>query len=104
VGRLRQRAGSLRLPDAGRADGVRRHRDGFDHVRLSLFEHFDGDMDYRADVLARVADLDEEGRHRALYSQALDVDAPRFAEVVRVLADAGGAVLIHASGARTAAG
>ena len=79
-------------------------RDGFDHVRLSLMDHFDSDMDYRARILEQVADLDEAARHRVLYSQALDVDAPRFAEVVRVLADADGAVLIHCLGGKDRTG
>jgi protein tyrosine/serine phosphatase len=79
-------------------------RDGFTHVRLSLMDHFDSDMGYRARILEQVADLEEAARHRVLYSQALDVDARRFAEVVRVLARAERGVLIHCLGGKDRTG
>ena len=79
-------------------------RDGIAHMRLSLFDRFDGDLAYRAEILAQVAGLDDAARHRVLYSQALAVDAPRFAEVFRVLAAADGGVLIHCLGGKDRTG
>jgi protein-tyrosine phosphatase len=76
----------------------------FTHRRLSLFDHFDGDRAYRADLVARVADLDATGKHRTFYREALELDAPRFAEALAVLADADGGVLFHCVGGKDRTG
>jgi protein-tyrosine phosphatase len=76
----------------------------FDHRRLSLFDHFDGDAAYRADVLARAVNLDNTEKHRLLYREALDLDAARFAEAVGVLAEADGGVLFHCAGGKDRTG
>jgi protein-tyrosine phosphatase len=76
----------------------------FTHRRLSLFDHFDGDAAYRADLLARAAKLDNAEKHRLLYREALDLDAARFAEVVGVLAEADGCVLFHCAGGKDRTG
>jgi protein tyrosine/serine phosphatase len=76
----------------------------FDHRRLSLFDHFDGDAEYRADVLARAASLDNTEKHRLLYREALDLDAARFAEAIGVLAEADGGVLFHCAGGKDRTG
>jgi protein-tyrosine phosphatase len=77
---------------------------GFTHQRLSLFDHFDGDAAYRADLLARAASLDNTEKHRVLYREALELDAARFAEAVGVLAEAEGAVLFHCAGGKDRTG
>lgn len=79
-------------------------RPGFAHVRLSLFDTFDSDMDYRARVQERIAGLDAAGRYRALYRQALDVDAAQVARALAVLADAEGGVLVHCLGGKDRTG
>jgi protein-tyrosine phosphatase len=76
----------------------------FDHRRLSLFDHFDGDAAYRSDVLARATNLDNTEKHRLLYREALDLDAARFAEAVGVLAEADGGVLFHCAGGKDRTG
>ncbi|MDX6426474.1 MAG: protein-tyrosine phosphatase [Gaiellaceae bacterium] len=77
---------------------------GFAHRRISLFDHFDGDAAYRADLLARAASLDNAEKHRLLYREALELDTARFAEAVGVLADADGAVLFHCAGGKDRTG
>jgi protein-tyrosine phosphatase len=77
---------------------------GVTHRRLSLFDHFDGDAAYRADLLARAANLDNAEKHRLLYREALELDAARFAEAVGVLAEADGAVLFHCAGGKDRTG
>ena len=79
-------------------------RPEFTHKRLSLFDHFDGDASYRADLLARVADLDTAGKHRVLYGEALELNASRFAEAVSFLAAADGGVLFHCAGGKDRTG
>jgi protein-tyrosine phosphatase len=79
------------------------HRD-FTHTRLSLFEHFDGDEAYRAELTERVANLDVAERHRVLYREALERDAVRFGQAVAVLADADGGVLFHCVGGKDRTG
>jgi len=76
----------------------------FTHTRLSLFDHFDGDAGYRADLLARAVNLDNAEKHRLLYREALDLDAARFAEAVGVLAEADGRVLFHCAGGKDRTG
>jgi protein-tyrosine phosphatase len=76
----------------------------FTHRRLSLFDHFDGDAAYRADLLARAANLDNAEKHRLLYREALDLDAARFAEAVGVLAAADGVALFHCAGGKDRTG
>jgi len=76
----------------------------FAHARLSLFEHFDGDESYRAELMERVANLDVAERHRVLYREALERDAVRFGEAVGVLADADGGVLFHCVGGKDRTG
>jgi protein-tyrosine phosphatase len=76
----------------------------FAHRRISLFDHFDGDAAYRADLLARAASLDGAEKHRLLYGEALELDAARFAEAVGVLAEADGAVLFHCAGGKDRTG
>jgi protein-tyrosine phosphatase len=68
---------------------------GFTHRRLSLFEHFDGDEAYRVEWLTRLADAEPAERHRALYREALALDAERFGDAVGALAAADGGVLVH---------
>jgi protein tyrosine/serine phosphatase len=77
---------------------------GFAQRRISLFDHFDGDAAYRADVLARSANLDNAEKHRLLYREALELDAARFAEVAGVLAEADGGVLFHCAGGKDRTG
>jgi protein tyrosine/serine phosphatase len=77
---------------------------GFTHTRLSLFDHFDGDPSYRADLMARVANVDIAERHRILYREALELDASRFARAVGVLAEADGGVLFHCVGGKDRTG
>jgi protein-tyrosine phosphatase len=77
---------------------------GFAHRRLSLFDHFDGDPVYRADLLARVAGLGAAEKHRTLYREALELDAARFAEAVGFLAHADGGVLFHCAGGKDRTG
>jgi protein-tyrosine phosphatase len=79
-------------------------RGDFTHIRLSLFEHFDGDEAYRADLMARVANVDVAERHRILYCEALERDAERFGRAVGVLADADGGVLFHCVGGKDRTG
>lgn len=76
----------------------------FAHKRLSLFDHFDGDAAYRADLLTRVEGLGAADRHRLLYREALELDAPRFAQAVGFLADATGGVLFHCAGGKDRTG
>jgi protein-tyrosine phosphatase len=76
----------------------------FAHKRLSLFDHFDGDATYRADLLARVEGLGAAERHRLLYREALELDAARFAEAVGFLADREGGVLFHCAGGKDRTG
>jgi protein-tyrosine phosphatase len=76
----------------------------FTHKRLSLFDHFDGDAAYRADLIARVAGLGAAEKHRLLYREALELDAARFAEAVGFLADADCAVLLHCAGGKDRTG
>ena len=77
---------------------------GFIHRRLSLFDHFDGDEAYRGGLLSRVSGLDVAEKHRALYREALELDAARFAEAVGVLAAADGGVLFHCVGGKDRTG
>ena len=67
----------------------------FTHRRLSLFDHFDGDETYRRRLVARVANLPNGEKYRALYREALDLDAPRFGEAFAALAEADGGVVFH---------
>jgi hypothetical protein len=76
----------------------------FTHSRLSLFDHFDGDPDYRSDLIDRVAHLDAAGKHRVFYGEALDLDASRFAEAFGVLADADGGAFFHCVGGKDRTG
>jgi protein-tyrosine phosphatase len=76
----------------------------FAHTRLSLFDHFDGDEAYRADLMARVANVDVAERHRILYNEALERDAVRFGQAVGVLAEADGGVLFHCVGGKDRTG
>jgi protein-tyrosine phosphatase len=76
----------------------------FTHTRLSLFDHFDGDPSYRADLMARVANVDMAERHRILYREALERDASRFAQAVGVLSEADGGVLFHCVGGKDRTG
>jgi protein-tyrosine phosphatase len=76
----------------------------FAHVRLSLFDHFDGDESYRAELMSRVADVDIAERHRILYREALELDAARFAEAVGILADAESGALFHCVGGKDRTG
>jgi protein-tyrosine phosphatase len=79
-------------------------RPEFAHKRLSLFDHFDGDAAYRADLLARVQGLGAADRNWLLYREALELNAARFAEAVGFLADADGGVLIHCAGGKDRTG
>src|SRR3954469_18337285 len=76
----------------------------FVHKRLSLFDHFDGDAAYRADLLARVRGLGAADRNWLLYREALKLNAARFAEAVGFLADADGGVLFHCAGGKDRTG
>lgn len=76
----------------------------FTHLRLSLFKHFDGDEAYRGDLVARVASLGVAEKYRALYREALDLDALRFAEAIGILAEADVGVLFHCVGGKDRTG
>jgi hypothetical protein len=73
-------------------------------TRVSLFDHFDNDPDYRADLLARVGHLAPAPRYYVLYTEALELDARRFAEAVGVLAAPAGGVLFHCVGGKDRTG
>jgi protein-tyrosine phosphatase len=78
---------------------------GFVHRRLSLFEDYDGDPAYRADLHRRVAALDIDEKNRVLYSEALDRNAPRFADALKAIAAAvPGGTLVHCSGGKDRTG
>jgi protein-tyrosine phosphatase len=77
---------------------------GFDHYRISLFDHYDGDEAYRADLLQRVADLDDAERYQLLYREALELDAGRLVQALDVLANADGAILFHCVGGKDRTG
>jgi protein-tyrosine phosphatase len=77
---------------------------GFRHDRISLFDHYDGDEAYRADLLQRVADLDNAERYDLLYREALELDSGRFVQALDVLANADGAVLFHCVGGKDRTG
>jgi protein-tyrosine phosphatase len=68
---------------------------GFEVYRVSLFDDFDSDATYRADLEARVADSDESEAYRVLYAEALERNAAMFAEALHVVAEAPGGVLMH---------
>jgi protein-tyrosine phosphatase len=76
----------------------------FNHVRISLFDHFDGDEAYRDDLLARIASLSVVERYRTLYWEALELDGARFAEAAGVIADADDGVLFHCAGGKDRTG
>jgi protein-tyrosine phosphatase len=76
----------------------------FTHTRVSLFDHFDGDDSYRADLMERVANLGVAERHRVLYREALERDAVRFGQAVGILAEADGGVLFHCVGGKDRTG
>jgi protein-tyrosine phosphatase len=76
----------------------------FTHTRISLFDHFDGQEDYRDDLLARISNLSGVERYRTMYCEALELDDARFAEAVGVLADADGGVLFHCAGGKDRTG
>jgi protein-tyrosine phosphatase len=76
----------------------------FAHKRLSLFDHFDGDASYRADLLGRMKGLGAADSYRLFYDEALALDAARFAEAVAFLADANGGVLFHCAGGKDRTG
>jgi protein tyrosine/serine phosphatase len=66
------------------------------HGTVSLFDHFDGDPTSRIDLAARLSGRDIAEQYRTLYLEALELDAPRFAEALRIIANAPpGGVLIH---------
>ena len=79
-------------------------REGFVHRRISLFDHFDGDAAYRADLFARVGTLDRTDRYTLSYREALQLDTRRFAEAIDVLAEAQGGVLFHCVGGKDRTG
>jgi protein tyrosine/serine phosphatase len=76
----------------------------FTHLRLSLFDHFDGDAAYRSDLLARAASLGVAEKHRLLYREALELDAARFVGAVGFLAEADCSVLFHCAGGKDRTG
>lgn len=76
----------------------------FTHVRVSLFDHFDGDAAYRSDLMARVANLDFAEKYRTLFREALELDAARFAAAFGVLAEADVGVVFHCVGGKDRTG
>jgi protein-tyrosine phosphatase len=78
---------------------------GFVHRRLSLFEDYDGDPEYRTDLHRRVAALDVDEKNRVLYSEALNRNPPRFADALKAIAAAvPGGTLVHCSGGKDRTG
>jgi hypothetical protein len=74
-------------------------------VTLSLFDDFDGDDAYRADLGRRLAGRDVAEQYRTLYLEALERNAARFAEALAAVARAGpGGVLVHCVGGKDRTG
>ena len=76
----------------------------FNHRRLSLFDHFDGNASYRSDLLTRLASLDVSEKFGTFYREALELDAERFAEAIAVLAEAEGTAVFHCVGGKDRTG
>jgi protein-tyrosine phosphatase len=76
-----------------------------DLVRISLFDDFDSDALYRADLERRLEGSDIREAYRVLYTEALDRNRALFARALRVVAGAGeGGVLVHCLGGKDRTG
>jgi protein-tyrosine phosphatase len=76
-----------------------------DVVRISLFDDFDSDAAYRADLEKRVAGSDPREAYRVLYTDALERNRALFARALQVVAGAGsGGVLVHCLGGKDRTG
>jgi protein-tyrosine phosphatase len=76
-----------------------------DVIRISLFDDFDSDAAYRADLEKRLEGSDIREAYRVLYTEALDRNRALFARALRVVARAGeGGVLVHCLGGKDRTG
>jgi protein-tyrosine phosphatase len=92
-----------------RSDGERKQDPpmppDFDVVAVSLFDDFDGNPAYRADLGVRLAGADVRHGYRVFYSEALIRNADKFANALRAIADArGGGILAHCVGGKDRTG
>jgi protein-tyrosine phosphatase len=77
----------------------------FHVVRISLFDDFDGDAAYRADLVRRVGDREAAEQYRTLYLEALERNANRFGEALGALAAAApGGAIVHCIGGKDRTG
>jgi hypothetical protein len=84
----------LRAPSESVADPPA--HPSFAHAAISLFDHFDGDPAYRRALIDRLSAEEAPEQNRALYLDALRLDAPRFAEALTAIANAcPGGILVH---------
>jgi protein-tyrosine phosphatase len=76
-----------------------------DVVAVSLFDDFDSNPAYRADLGVRLTGADVREQYRALYSEALARNANEFANALRAIADArDGGILAHCVGGKDRTG
>jgi protein-tyrosine phosphatase len=69
---------------------------------VSLFDDFDSDAAYRAELERRLVGRDIREAYRLLYTEALDRNRAMFATALQVIANARqGGVLLHWAGAKT---
>jgi protein-tyrosine phosphatase len=74
-------------------------------TRVSLFDDFDSDAVYRADLEKRLESSDMRDAYRVLYTEALDRNRALFARALRIVAGAGeGGVLVHCLGGKDRTG
>ena len=90
--------------DGERADDAAVPPD-FDVVALSLFDDFDSDPAYRAELERRLAGCDVSEAYRVLYTEALHRNRTLFATALEVIANAReGGVLIHCAAGKDRTG
>jgi protein-tyrosine phosphatase len=76
-----------------------------DVVRISLFDDFDSDAVYRADLEKRLAGSDAPEAYRVLYAEALERNSRLFTQALGVVAGAvEGGVLVHCLGGKDRTG
>jgi len=77
----------------------------FEVMMVSLFDDFDSDAAYRADLMRRVSGAHVREKYRALYSEALIRNAAEFGAAVAAIASAReGGVLTHCAGGKDRTG
>jgi protein-tyrosine phosphatase len=77
----------------------------FDVIAVSLFDDFDSDPAYRAELERRLAGCDVREAYRVLYTEALRRNRRLFATAVEVIANARpGGVLIHCAAGKDRTG